>query len=275
MGPSGRRCPRRSATIRNILARLYLGTADGHVFGSADAGEHWQLLGRVERSAGRCPGRPACGPARFANIVRGPGRRTPRRVAGFQERRRRPHLGDCGLRGQAVRALAQAPSDPDGSLRALSRASLLRAMREFLGAASLPNPMQNCAISIRLAVDPRRPEILYAGTFHLPWKSSDGGKTWTPIHTGMIDDSDVMSILVDLGESRRIYASACSGIYRSDNGAAVVAEDTRAFLTRRGGRMRSLRTPLIPERFMLGPAKDCGSRPTRERPGSDSRPGIG
>src|SRR5258706_1529144 len=34
----------------------------------------------------------------------------------------------------------------------------------------------------------------------------------------MIDDSDVMSILVDRSDPNRIYASACSGIYRSESG---------------------------------------------------------
>ena len=26
---------------------LFLGTSDGHVFGSRDGGEHWELLGRI------------------------------------------------------------------------------------------------------------------------------------------------------------------------------------------------------------------------------------
>jgi photosystem II stability/assembly factor-like uncharacterized protein len=71
-----------------------------------------------------------------------------------------------------------------------------------------------------LAVDPRDPQIIYAGTFHLPWKTTDGGRTWRPIHDGMIDDSDVMSLLIDGSNPGRIFASACSGIYRSDNSAA-------------------------------------------------------
>src|SRR5579862_782811 len=28
-------------------SQLYLGTTDGHIFGSQDAGEHWSLLGRT------------------------------------------------------------------------------------------------------------------------------------------------------------------------------------------------------------------------------------
>lgn len=46
MGPLG-------GDVRSLVADpvrpnvLYLGTADGYVYGSQDAGEHWQLRGRV------------------------------------------------------------------------------------------------------------------------------------------------------------------------------------------------------------------------------------
>ncbi len=66
-----------------------------------------------------------------------------------------------------------------------------------------------------VAVDTKDPNIIYAGTTHLPWKTMDGGKTWESIHTGMIDDSDVFSIYVDPGTPNDILASACSGIYSS------------------------------------------------------------
>jgi photosystem II stability/assembly factor-like uncharacterized protein len=72
-----------------------------------------------------------------------------------------------------------------------------------------------------VAVDPVNADVIYAGTFHLPWKTTDGGLHWGAIHTGMIDDSDVMSILVDRAPEGRVYASACSGIYRSDTGGAI------------------------------------------------------
>jgi photosystem II stability/assembly factor-like uncharacterized protein len=72
-----------------------------------------------------------------------------------------------------------------------------------------------------VAVDPHHPDVIYAGTSHLPWKTVDGGRHWVSIHEGMIDDSDVMSIVVDRGHPARVFASACSGIYRSENGGAV------------------------------------------------------
>jgi photosystem II stability/assembly factor-like uncharacterized protein len=126
----------------------------------------------------------------------------------------------AGLAGQSVRALTQAPSNPDvlvaGTLEGVF------ASRDA-GATWLrisPESNRELRNIDSLAVDPRRPEVIYVGTFHLPWKTADGGRTWTPVHKGMIDDSDVMSILVDGSNPERIYASSCSGIYRSDDGAA-------------------------------------------------------
>jgi photosystem II stability/assembly factor-like uncharacterized protein len=47
----------------------------------------------------------------------------------------------------------------------------------------------------------------------------DGGKNWSPISKGMIDDSDVMSIIVDPANPQSVHATACSGIYHSTNAA--------------------------------------------------------
>jgi photosystem II stability/assembly factor-like uncharacterized protein len=69
-----------------------------------------------------------------------------------------------------------------------------------------------------VAIDPANSDVIYVRTAHLPWKTSDGGKNWHPIHTGMIDDSDVFSIEVDQTMPERVFASACSGIYRTANG---------------------------------------------------------
>ena len=69
-----------------------------------------------------------------------------------------------------------------------------------------------------LAFDPADTNVLYAGTPHLPWKTTDGGATWHSISTGLIDDSDIFSIRVDPKNPQLVFASACSGIYRSDSG---------------------------------------------------------
>jgi photosystem II stability/assembly factor-like uncharacterized protein len=59
--------------------------------------------------------------------------------------------------------------------------------------------------------------VVYAGTWHLAWKTDDGGANWHRINKGMIDDSDVFSVIVDSTHPAVVYASACSGIYRSDS----------------------------------------------------------
>jgi photosystem II stability/assembly factor-like uncharacterized protein len=73
---------------------------------------------------------------------------------------------------------------------------------------------------VSLAFDPMDSKTLYAGTPHLPWKTADGGATWNSVHTGMLDDSDVFSIHVNAANPQRVFASACSGIYRSANAGA-------------------------------------------------------
>src|SRR6516165_7640994 len=65
------------------------------------------------------------------------------------------------------------------------------------------------------AADPKDPNVVYAGTWHLAWKTADGGTNWQHINKGMVDDSDVFSIIVDHSNPANVFASACSGIYKS------------------------------------------------------------
>ena len=72
-----------------------------------------------------------------------------------------------------------------------------------------------------IAIDPKDPRTIYAGTWHLPWKTTDGGANWHNIKQGLIDDSDVFSIIIDPTVPSVVYTSACSGIYRSDTGGEL------------------------------------------------------
>jgi photosystem II stability/assembly factor-like uncharacterized protein len=199
--------------------RLFLGTADGHIFGSEDSGEHWSLLGRAGSRHDGVITAILVDP-RDANVLFASAWYRDADSGGvFRSDDGGRTWRAAGMEGQAVRALAMAPSDPDE----LVAGTLDGVYRSRDGAKSWERISPEHHAELRnldsLAIDPRDPDIIYAGTFHLPWKTADGGRRWNPIHKGMIDDSDVMSFLVDRQNPARIYSSACSGIYRSENGA--------------------------------------------------------
>jgi photosystem II stability/assembly factor-like uncharacterized protein len=221
MGPSGGDVVT-LAGDSNDPRRIYLGTSDGHVFGSEDAGEHWQLLGRAGKRLDTVVSAILVDLRDSRTIYAATWTQDPAAGGGvFRSDDRGRTWRAAGLAGQAVRALAQAPSNPDqivaGTLDGVYRTTGAGDTWERISPAG-HEEIRNLD---SVAIDPRSPDIIYAGTFHLPWKTTDGGRSWFPVHQGMIDDSDVMSILVDHANPHRLYASACSGIYRSENGAAL------------------------------------------------------
>jgi photosystem II stability/assembly factor-like uncharacterized protein len=219
MGPPG-------GDVRSLAAdparpgQIYLGTADGHIFGSGDGGAHWNLLGRVSARLDAVITAIAVDPRNANLLFAAAWTQDPSAGGGvFRSNDGGKVWHEAGLAGEAVRALALAPSDPDilvaGTLDGVYRSRDASKSWERIS----PEHHDELRNLDSIAVDPRDPQTIYAGTFHLPWKTTDGGHTWRSIHDGMIDDSDVMSLLVDRSTPGRIFASACSGIYRSDNDA--------------------------------------------------------
>jgi photosystem II stability/assembly factor-like uncharacterized protein len=198
---------------------IYLGTTDGHIFVSHDAGVRWELTGRA-----------GDGPNSIVTSILVDSRDSQKLFASTWTKETRGEAGaiyrsvdggktwrESGLAGHAVRALAAAQSDP----RILMAGALDGVFRSLNGGRTWRRISPENDPELRnvdsLAVDPQNPEIIYAGTFHLPWKTTDGGANWSPIHRGMIDDSDVLSIAVDPRDPSYVLASACSGIYRSSD----------------------------------------------------------
>jgi len=128
----------------------------------------------------------------------------------------------AALQGQSVLALAQAASNADvlvvGSLKGVYRSRDHGVTWDQISPPS-EDPLSREIHEVEsVAIDPRNPEVIYAGTWHLPWKTSDDGAHWHNIKQGVIDDSDVFSIILDPKQPNIVYASACSGIYKSENG---------------------------------------------------------
>ena len=125
-----------------------------------------------------------------------------------------------GLQGKAVWSLAIWPGGPDIVAAGTSEGVFLsRDAGESWAAISSASDRELRPV-VSLAFDPTNSGIIYAGTTHLPWRTRDGGTHWESVHSGMIDDSDVFSIAVDARSPAKVYASACSGAYRSGDGAA-------------------------------------------------------
>jgi photosystem II stability/assembly factor-like uncharacterized protein len=123
------------------------------------------------------------------------------------------------MSGVSTEALAAFPGDP----RILAAATRQGVWRSEDGGRSWrrisPPDDDELMAATAVAFDPGDASVLYAGTTHLPWKTEDGGATWKSIHQGMIDDSDVFSIFLHPARPQQVFASACSGIYVSVNGA--------------------------------------------------------
>jgi photosystem II stability/assembly factor-like uncharacterized protein len=121
------------------------------------------------------------------------------------------------MEGQSIRALVQARSNAKvfiaGTLKGIYRSDDSGNHWKQISPAGSSEIHEVESI----AIDPTDPNIVYAGTWHLPWKTTDGGANWHNIKQGVIDDSDVFSIIIDPKQPVVVYASACSGIYKSQN----------------------------------------------------------
>jgi photosystem II stability/assembly factor-like uncharacterized protein len=193
---------------------LYLGTADGVLYRSDDAGLSWRRLS---------PGFPQRG-ASLDDIevdregavyvaywtVSGSGGGVAKSVDGGRTFRVLQ-----GIEGEGVRAFAVAPSNPSVLVAGTTSGVWRSADAGESWQRISPEDHAEIRNLDSVAIDPAVPDVIYVGTWHLPWKTADGGRTWTPIHTGMVEDSDVMTMNVDARDRRLVYATACTGIYRS------------------------------------------------------------
>jgi len=197
--------------------KLYLGTSDGHVFSSSDEGQHWQLLSRIgtgqddvvthiivdSRNSNHLYASTWTLYSGGGGVYRSDDAGRSWRVVGLQK--------------ETVRALAQSPTNPKtwvaGSLTGVYRSKDDGNSWERISPPNHPDLKNFDSV----AFDPKDENIIYAGTYHLPWKTADGGANWTSIKTGMIDDSDVMTMIVDPANPSNVHATACSGIYHSVN----------------------------------------------------------
>jgi photosystem II stability/assembly factor-like uncharacterized protein len=205
-----------------MLGVVYAGTADGHVFASEDAGQHWELRGRVGTRTDAVVSRLVSYPGGAGQLFAAVWYQAAGAGGGvfLSEDGGRTWRGS-GLQGEAVRALEIAAADSNefvaGTLSGVFRSGDSGKSWQRISPAGDEELRRLDSV----AFDPRDARVIYAGTYHLPWKTVDRGKSWKPVIAGLIDDSDIMSLRVDASNPERVYLSACSGIYRSDNQGAL------------------------------------------------------
>ena len=199
--------------------KLFLGTSDGHVFTSSDEGSHWQLLSRIGVGQDDVVTHILIDPRNSNRLYASTWTLYSGGGGVYQSDDSGKSWKVIGLAHETVRALAQAPTNPK-ILAAGSLTGVYRSMDEGATWEKItPSNHADLKNFDSVAFDPKDENIIYAGTYHLPWKTTNGGKDWFPINKGMIDDSDVMSIIVDPTNPDNVHATACSGIYHSVNGA--------------------------------------------------------
>jgi len=221
IGPMGGDA-RAFAAVPGEPQHLYLGAINSWIYESVDGGASWRRLSKLDSADDLVVDHIIVDAANPAAVYAAAWKLDqPGGGLWVSNDKGRSWSAVEGLRGQSIRALAQAPSNP----KILIAGTLEGVFRSMDSGATWmrisPAGSREIHEVESLAIDPADPDVVYAGTWHLPWKTTDGGKNWHNIKKGVIDDSDVFSIIIDPAQSKIIFASACSGIYKSENAAEL------------------------------------------------------
>jgi photosystem II stability/assembly factor-like uncharacterized protein len=221
IGPDGGDA-RSFAAVPGQPDHIYLGTTTSWIYESTDGGGSWHRLAKLDSADGLILDNMVVDAANPA-LIYVAGWRAGASGGGLWVSRDagRTWSENAGMKGRSIRAFVQAPSDATilvaGTLQGVFRSNDAGATWKQI---SPPDSHEIHEVE-SLAVDPANPDVIYAGTWHLPWKTTDGGEKWQSIKKGLIDDSDVFSIIIDPAKPKTIFLSACSGIYKSESGGEL------------------------------------------------------
>lgn len=220
LGPFGGGVRSLAADPADPSRHLFLGTATGWLYDSHDGGGTWTRVGQINDRDDLAVDNILVDKNNPRRLIVGAwvvGKSTDGGIF-VSEDYGKNWYSQAEMRGQSVRALTRSDSNPK-ELIAGTLSGVFRSRDNGVHWARI-SPAGSSEIHEveSVAIDPVDPNVIYVGTWHLPWKTTDGGASWHNMKDGIIDDSDVFSIIVDPTNPKVVYASACSGIYKSSNG---------------------------------------------------------
>lgn len=137
-----------------------------------------------------------------------------------------------------VSALAVSPVDSNRVLAGMADGYILRQDRALTStsASNWPSTLPRPGFVSSINFDPASPDIAYAtystfGGSHV-WRTIDGGISWTSIDgagAGRLPDIPVHSLVVDPGNTARIYLGTDLGVFVTSNGGASWAVEYTGF----------------------------------------------
>jgi photosystem II stability/assembly factor-like uncharacterized protein len=197
---------------------LYLGTTTSWIYQSTDGGSSWKRLAKLGKADDLVVDSLVVDSSDVRTLFAGVWQvDRPEGGVYISHDGGATWTATTDMNGQSVRALTQSNSDPK-ILIAGTIKGVYRSEDKGLHWKQISPPENGELHEVEsIAIDPYDPKTIYAGTWHLPWKTTDGGASWHNIKQGLIDDSDVFSIIIDPTRPTVMYMSACSGIYRSES----------------------------------------------------------
>lgn len=210
-------------TVRSLVQndanpqQFFLGTSDGQLYVSNDGTRNWTWIPTFNKS-GNLIDNLVIDPRDPDTVYLGMWALGEKRDGAIYKSTDSGKTWKNVFRGHSIRALTMAPTDSKILVAgALDGVFLSADAGKNWDQISPANHVELRNIE-SVAVDPRDTKAIYAGTWHLPWKTTDGGQSWFSTkgtETQILDDSDIFSIHIDHSNPDRVFSSACSGIYRS------------------------------------------------------------
>ena len=223
---------------RRTTRHLYLGAANGWIFQSRDGGKKWERLARVGKRDDLVIDNILVDPAEPKHIVVGAWVAGP---SGWRVLYQQTMAGSRGrvnpeMEGQSVRALTSAPPTRRLWWPERWRVFSVRVDGGRHWAADQPEAVAEIHEVESLAIDPPIQTSFTRARGTCRGRRRTAERHWTNIKQGSLKTPMCFRSSSIPSSSNVVYLSACSGIYKSEDGGGEVSTRFRGFPRRHGGR---------------------------------------